>query len=205
MVCVANKLSIRIIYTITTAVTANMPANPANSERFVLIDDNGVVVDDRTKANRDIERLARWMDSVFEIPLIGFRFGLDAILGLFPVAGDVATSLVSIYILQAAQQSGVPRVTLTRMTLNIIVDLVLGSIPFVGDLFDAYWKSNQRNVDLLRRHLEATPAAERKLRRSDRLFVAGLAGLVLALTAGSIVLAYFVLRWLFAAIQSLAG
>jgi hypothetical protein len=178
---------------------------PINPERFVLLDDDGEVIDDRTKANRDIEKLARWMDSVFEVPVIGFRFGLDAILGLFPAAGDVATSLISIYILQAAQQSGVPRVTLTRMTLNIIIDLALGSIPFAGDLFDAYWKSNQRNVDLLRRHLEATPAAERKLRRSDRLFVAALAVLVLLLTAGSILLAFFVLRWLLAALQSLAA
>jgi hypothetical protein len=176
-----------------------------NSKRFVLIDDDGEVLDDRIKANRDIEQLARWMDSVFEIPVIGFRFGLDAILGLFPAAGDVATSLISIYILQASQKSGVPRVTLARMTLNIIFDVVFGSIPFVGDFFDAYWKSNQRNVDLLRRHLEATPVAERKLRRSDRWFVFGMAGLVLALTAGSILLAYFVLRWSLRAIQTLAG
>jgi hypothetical protein len=178
---------------------------PTTADRFVLIDDEGEVIDDRTKANRDIEQLARWMDSVFEIPIIGFRFGLDAVLGLFPAAGDVATSLISIYILQAAQKSGVPRVTLTRMTLNIIFDVVFGAIPFVGDLFDAYWKSNQRNADLLRRHLEATPAAERKLRRSDRWFVFGMAALVLALTAGSILLAFFVLKWVLAAIQTLTA
>jgi hypothetical protein len=176
---------------------------PNSPERFILLDDDGEVIGDRTKANRDLEQLARWMDAMFEIPVIGFRFGLDAILGLFPAAGDVATSLISIYILQAAQKSGVPRVTLTRMTLNIILDVVFGSIPFVGDFFDAYWKSNQRNVDLLRRHLEATPAAERKLRRSDRWFVFGMAGLVLALTVGSVLLAYFVLRWMLATIQTL--
>src|SRR5688572_3596156 len=119
---------------------------------------------------RDLERLARLMDNVFRIPGVGLRFGLDAILGLIPGAGDFATSLVSIYIFTAANRFGVPRITILRMALNIVIDLVVGAIPFVGDAFDLYWKSNQRNVELLRRHVDANPTAARKLRTADRLF-----------------------------------
>src|ERR1700741_1735283 len=103
----------------------------------------------QTSESQDVEKLARWMDTVFEIPGIRFRFGLDALLGLLPGAGDFATSAVSIYILTAAQRHGVSRVTLARMGLNIMIDLVFGAVPFIGDFFDAYWKSNHRNVELL--------------------------------------------------------
>jgi len=151
---------------------------------------------DRGEVDRDLELLARWMDSVFEIPGLRLRFGLDSLLGLLPGAGDFASSLASIYILSSAQRYGVPRVTLTRMTLNILIDLFFGAIPLVGDAFDLYWKSNQRNVELLRRHVAASPAVERKLQIADRLFVGALIGLILLLTIGSIVLGYFVLVWL---------
>jgi len=149
----------------------------------------------------DLETLARWMDSLFKVPGLELRFGLDALLGLLPGAGDVLTSLASIYILNAAQQYGVSRVTLARMTLNVVIDLLIGALPFVGDVFDAYWKSNQRNVALLRRHLAATPAVERKLRSADRLFVIAMIALVCILTLVSIVLAYLLLMWLVAAIR----
>src|SRR5262245_34695474 len=74
-------------------------------------------------ASRDIESLARWMDTVFEIPVLGLHFGLDAILGLLPGAGDFATSAASIYILTSAQRYGVTRAMLARMALNIMIDL----------------------------------------------------------------------------------
>ena len=146
---------------------------------------------------RDLERLARWMDSVFRIPGLGLRFGLDAILGLIPGAGDFATSLVSIYIFTAANRYGVPRITVLRMALNIVIDLIVGAIPFVGDAFDLYWKSNQRNVELLRRHVDANPTAARKLQTADRLFVAALAVVVLAIVVASTVLAFFIANWVF--------
>jgi hypothetical protein len=157
--------------------------------------------DDRNSAQHDVENLARWLDSVFEIPIIGFRFGLDAIIGLLPGAGDVVTSLASIYILNAARKFGVPRVTLTRMTLNIAIDLIGGALPFVGDLWDAWWKANQRNAELLRRHFEATPDTERKLQTEDRWFVTMLIAVVVLLTIGSIAVAVVILKWLIAAIS----
>ena len=96
----------------------------------------------------DLAALARWMDSAFRIPGLGVKFGLDAIIGLIPGLGDAATSLVSLYILAQARQLGVGRATLARIALNIAIDVIVGAVPLVGDVFDIYWKSNQRNVAL---------------------------------------------------------
>ncbi len=110
----------------------------------------------------ELELLAHWMDSAFHIPGIGLRFGLDAIIGLIPGLGDTLTSLASLYILNAGRRYGVPRVTMLRMAANIAVDYLVGMIPLAGDAFDVVWKANQKNVALLRRHVLATPAEERR-------------------------------------------
>ncbi len=143
----------------------------------------------------DLDLLAQWMDSALEIPGIGVRFGLDAILGLIPGVGDAASAVVSLYIIRRAQHFGVGRATLLRMSLNVAGDMILGSVPVVGDVFDVFWKSNQRNVALIRRHALATPRESRRLRLSDRLFVAGILVSVAALAIASVVAAYFILAW----------
>jgi hypothetical protein len=143
-----------------------------------------------------LELLARLMDSAFHIPGLGIRFGLDALIGLIPGFGDTATSLISLYILNAANRYGVPRVMLARMALNIAIDFVVGSIPFVGDIFDVYWKANQKNVALLRRYTQATPTEERRARSSDWLFVAGLSVLLILLLAGCVALALSLITWI---------
>jgi len=133
----------------------------------------------------ELERLALWMDSAFEIPGLGVRFGLDSLLGLLPGFGDALTSLISLYIIGMASRHGVSRVTLLRMGVNVVVDGLLGSIPLVGDLFDVFWKSNQQNVALLRRHLNEQPQTRRRARTSDWLFVCGLVFLLgLAIAVG---------------------
>ena len=147
------------------------------------------------KSTQDLERIANWLDSVFEIPGIRLRFGVDAILGLLPGVGDTASALASIFILQAASKYGVPRITLARMTLNIGVDLLVGAIPVVVDLFDLYWKANRKNVELLRRHFKANPTTERSLKRSDGLFVVGMIALIGAMLLASVTGAYFILSW----------
>jgi hypothetical protein len=120
-----------------------------------------------------LERLAYWLDTAFRVPGLGLRFGLDAILDLLPGIGDVLGTLASMYIFQAARRFGVPRITLVRMAINIFIDYVGGLVPFLGAVFDAYWKANIWNVALIKRHLNATPLAARKARRGDGLFVAG--------------------------------
>jgi hypothetical protein len=148
-----------------------------------------------------LERLAHWLDSVFEIPGIRLRFGIDALLGLLPGVGDTASALASIYILQAATRFGVSRITIARMTVNIMVDLLVGAFPIVGDIFDVYWKANRKNVELLRRHLTANPTIERKLKRSDGLFVAGMIVLIGAVLIASVTGANFILAWAFESVS----
>src|SRR5262245_42200736 len=81
-----------------------------------------------------LKELSEWMDSKFEIPGTGVRFGLDPVLGLFPGLGDLLTFLVSCVILSAAARHGVSRITIARMYMNVAIDLVLGSVPLLGDL-----------------------------------------------------------------------
>ncbi len=101
------------------------------------------------KIDDSLKRLSWLMDDLIRIPGLGWRFGLDALAGLIPGFGDTATSLASFYILASAVRYGVPKVTLLRMGINIGIDYAVGSLPLVGDLFDAWWKSNHMNLELL--------------------------------------------------------
>lgn len=101
-----------------------------------------------------IETLARLMDSAFEIPGTKFRMGLDGVIGLVPVLGDLLSSLISSYIVWEAKNLGVSKFTLTRMMGNVAIDTVVGIVPLAGDVFDMAFKSNMKNLALLRRHLE---------------------------------------------------
>ena len=145
----------------------NLPSQRLDQTRSVTIEES-------------LERLSWLMDDLIRVPGLGWRFGLDAIVGLIPGFGDTATSLVSFYILVAAVRYRVPKVTLLRMGLNIGIDYLLGSVPLAGDLFDAWWKSNQMNVDLLRKRATVSADEARKGTLSDWLFV----GLIILLLAG---------------------
>jgi len=114
------------------------------------------------------------MDDMFRVPVLGWRFGLDALIGLIPGFGDIATSLASFYILVNAVRYRVPKITLLRMGMNLGIDYVVGSLPLVGDLFDAWWKSNRKNLDLLRQRATVSPEAEHAGSTSDWLFVGGI-------------------------------
>jgi len=138
-----------------------------------------------------LEQLARLMDSQFVVPGLGVRFGLDALLGLIPGLGDVASSLISLYIVAAAAQQGVSRVTIARMALNLGLDALLGSVPVVGDIIDVGYKANNRNVALLQRSLAATPGERRSGKRADGLFVVGMLALLVLVLAGAIALTAF--------------
>jgi hypothetical protein len=121
--------------------------------------------------DEELDFLAGLLDDRFRIPGTSIRFGLDAVIGLVPGLGDLITGLASFVLVFAAWQRGAPRVTVTRMVLNIGIDTVLGSVPIVGDIFDVAWKSNRRNYQLL------TRMAERRSRQTwrDWLFVIGVA------------------------------
>jgi hypothetical protein len=140
---------------------------------------------------RQLETFAHWLDTKFELPGVGVRFGLDAVLGLLPGIGDTASAVASIYILQSAANFGVPRITLVRMTLNILIDLILGSIPLLGDVFDVFWKANQKNVQLLKRQIDANDWTEKKLRRTDSLFVVLMIAVILLVLILSAAAAFY--------------
>lgn len=101
-----------------------------------------------TEVNR-LRLISKFLDNQFRIPFTNIRFGVDPLVGLFPVIGDVLTSVFSVYIVYKAYLLGMPYSTLFRMVFNIIMDTLLGSISTVGDVFDGLWKSNAKNVDLL--------------------------------------------------------
>lgn len=128
-----------------------------------------------------LERLSRiaWLlDSAFVLPGTRFRFGVDALIGLIPGLGDALGVLVSGYIIKEAARMGAPTSILLRMALNVAVEGIVGIIPFAGDIFDAAWKANQRNVALLEAHSENP----RRTARASALVVAlVLIGLVLFL------------------------
>ncbi|HEX7313513.1 MAG TPA: DUF4112 domain-containing protein [Pyrinomonadaceae bacterium] len=145
---------------------------------------------ERADVERSLDQLSRAMDGLFRIPGTGWRIGLDALVGLIPGVGDFATTAVSLYILAAGVRYRVPKATLLRMASNIAVDYLLGAVPLVGDLFDAAWKSNQMNVELLKQRASATPEEAKHGRVSDWLFlgviVLGLLVLLVASVATSL-------------------
>jgi hypothetical protein len=101
------------------------------------------------------KRLAYWLDDRFRIPIIGWRLGLDGIIGLVPGIGDAATTLLALYIVNEARRLDVPPAKLARMGVNVGVDALVGLVPLVGDVADLRWKANRRNVNLLIEHLES--------------------------------------------------
>jgi hypothetical protein len=105
-------------------------------------------------ALRRCRLVARALDDAVRVPGTSFRVGIDPLLGLLPIAGDTVTALASLYVVVEAARLGAPGAVLVRMLLNLALDLVAGSVPVVGDLFDAVWKANSRNVALLERHLD---------------------------------------------------
>jgi hypothetical protein len=146
-----------------------------------------------SNVDTSLERLGWVMDDLFRVPVLGWRFGLDALIGLIPGFGDTATSLVSFYILFAAVRHRVPKITIMRMALNIALDYVLGSLPFVGDLFDAWWKSNQMNVALLKERATVEGAAAREAKLSDWLFVGAIIVGLVGLAVGSAIVSLYLL------------
>jgi len=142
---------------------------------------------------KSLERLAWLMDDLIRIPVLGWRVGLDALVGFIPGGlGDASTSLVSFYILAAAVRYRVPKITMLRMGLNIGIDYLFGLVPVVGDFADAWWKSNQKNLELLRRQATVSAEHARKGRMSDWLFVGGIIVILTALLIASAVIGLYV-------------
>lgn len=134
-----------------------------------------------------LDRLAELLDSSIRIPGIGYRIGYDAIIGLIPGIGDAAGLALSTYIVVEATRYRLPKSTLLRMITNVAIEAIIGVIPVIGDLFDAVYKANLRNLSLLHRHLgesDGTP-------KEDRAFFAT----VVLIPFGVIVLLAVLIVW----------
>ncbi len=103
---------------------------------------------------RRIELVEGLLERSVTVPGIGRKVGLDAIIGLVPVAGDVVTAALGLYIVWEARMLGLSRWKLARMLANVAFDTTVGAIPVVGDLFDFAFRSNSMNVKILLRHLD---------------------------------------------------
>jgi hypothetical protein len=146
-----------------------------------------------------LNRLAWLLDSSMRVPGTDFRIGLDALLGLLPGAGDAAGVLLSGYIVLEAARMGAPGRTLVPMVLNVAVEAFVGAIPLAGDVFDAAWKANQRNVSLLNAWLDVPGAPPAPGWIPIFIVLAALLGLVV-LTVAFVVVA---VCWLLTALSAL--
>lgn len=149
----------------------------------------------------NLETLSRYLDGLFKIPGVGWKFGLDSLIGLIPNVGDVSTALVSFYILIAGVRYGVPKITLVRMGFNIGLDYLVGVIPFIGDAFDFFWKANYQNMELIRKHGQGRGTGT----TGDWIFVIATIVILIGLLAGSVFLSLFFIGAIVAAILKLIG
>ncbi|MGZ5243982.1 MAG: DUF4112 domain-containing protein [Bacteroidia bacterium] len=99
-----------------------------------------------------IESFTRLLDNQFKIPGTDFRFGIDPLIGLIPFAGDIFSLGFQGVLLTSMMKFGVSRKVMILMAVNIAIDFIVGSIPVLGNIFDFYFKSSQRNLELMKRH-----------------------------------------------------
>src|SRR5690606_16666538 len=123
-----------------------------NNDPEIRIIRPGESVDDNARNLQWIERIAHLLDSRFTIPGTSIRFGLDPIFSLFPVIGDLITYMISGALIYTMRQQGASRKVVIKMIINSTLDAVIGTIPLVGTVFDVFYRSNDRNVRLLKEH-----------------------------------------------------
>ncbi|CAN5179111.1 DUF4112 domain-containing protein [soil metagenome] len=109
---------------------------------------------DALSIRRRVEAMEQLLEGLFVIPGTNRRVGLDSLVGLVPVVGDLATALMGAWIVWEGKNLGMSKWHLTRMAANVGVDTLLGAIPFVGDAFDFIFKSNTKNLKIIKRHLD---------------------------------------------------
>jgi hypothetical protein len=140
----------------------------------------------------NIKKITRLMDSQFLGPF-GLRFGLDGLLGLIPFVGDFITNAISIYIISQATMMGCSASVLLRMGLNLLIENLLDLIPFFGNVFDFFWKANEKNLRLLELHSLNPKGATFE----SRLVLGGLAFGLIAMMAGSLTITLLLLEKLY--------
>jgi len=146
------------------------------------------------KRRASIEPLFRWlalvMDDFLRFPGTKFRFGLDPIIGLLPGVGDAASAIISALALVCAARSGLPKILLARMAMNILINELVGIVPGLGDAFSFWFKSNARNYELLKRY----SAAPGRSRRGDWIFLIAVLSLLFVIVCAGLIVSLLVLQ-----------
>ena len=132
------------------------PASPRGASRTPLRPVPGAAPHPRQDDLDRLDRLADLLDTRWRIPVLNVRFGLDAVLGLAPGAGDVASLLPTLWMIREGRRMGVSRRAAGRMAANAALDFAFGSIPVLGSVWDIYFKANRRNIALLRAEIART-------------------------------------------------
>ena len=109
---------------------------------------------DPQSVRQRVEALEHLLEGLFEVPGLRRKVGLDAIVGLIPVVGDAITAAMGLYLVWEARNLGMPRWQLWRMAGNVGIDSLIGAVPLAGDLFDFAFRSNTRNIKIIRKHLD---------------------------------------------------
>jgi hypothetical protein len=138
--------------------------------------------------NENLDLLSKLLDTWFRVPGTNLRFGLDGIIGFVPGIGDFLAGAASCIIVLAAFSRGVPMITVARMVANLGIEVVVGIVPVLGNLFDIGWRANRRNYALMERSL----SVGRRDTWRDWLFMGGLAVLLMAMA----MLPFLLLLWL---------
>ena len=118
---------------------------------------------DPQSIRRRVEALEKLLENSFVIPGINYKVGLDAIAGLVPVVGDAVTAVMGLYIVWEARNLGMPKWQVWRMAGNVGIDSLIGAVPLAGDLFDLLYRSNSKNLRIIRKHLDKHHPATRVL------------------------------------------
>lgn len=150
----------------------------------------------REALRRAAELLARLLDTAIRIPGTNLTIGLDPLIGLIPGIGDAVANLIGSTMLVLASQLQVPRIVLARMSLNLLINGVIGAVPLVGDLFSVWFRSHARNAALLIRH---SSAVGRPSTSADWAFVISMLVITLLVMAAAI----FAILWLIARLWQL--
>ena len=139
-----------------------------------------------------LRQLAWLIDAAFKLPGSRFRFGLNSVIGLTPAAGNALLTGISLYIVNEARRLGLPKWKLALMLKNVAIEAAAGTVPLLGDLFDVAFKSNMRNIRLMREHY-----VEGRHRGGAWKIVVPFLLLLLLIIGGAIWLLYKFFAWLF--------
>ena len=153
-----------------------------------------VLLPEQKQRRASLEPLFKWvaiiMDGLLRVPGTKFRFGLNPLIDLVPVLGDVSAAFISVSVLIYAVSRGLPKILLARMALNILINELIGVVPVLGSVFAFWFRANKRNYDLLQRHIERP----NRSRKGDWILIGAVLGLVFVIVFAGLIATFLVLH-----------